>query len=163
MNINTALYADVHSGRQGTEVGTYSSCLLTFVLNDPPPHIPYKQQDNEGVHDNSVENDGAERQAHLLLDLEQPAQHFLVGKTVEVSYLKGQDGNGELGHGVGVLGQPSQHLLQAASPAEHDVISEAKAQVLGMVQASIRHAWGNELDLQLRNAEASESNALLRI
>ena len=33
-------------------------------------------------------------------------------KQVEVSYLKSQDGNGELGHGVGVLGQPSQHPLQ---------------------------------------------------
>ena len=31
---------------------------------------------------------------------------------IEVSYLKSQDGNGELGHGVGVLGQPGQHLLQ---------------------------------------------------
>ncbi len=35
MDTDEALYADVHSGRQGTEVGTYSSCLLTFVLTDP--------------------------------------------------------------------------------------------------------------------------------
>ena len=35
MDTDKAWYADVQSGRQGTEVGTYSSCLLTFVLTDP--------------------------------------------------------------------------------------------------------------------------------
>jgi hypothetical protein len=42
------------------------------------------EQNNKGAQDNSImENAGSGRRAHLLLDLEQPAEHFLVGKTMK--------------------------------------------------------------------------------